>query len=163
MNTIIKRVSILFYSVTVLISCSENIDDGLSANEIVGTWFKTDSIENSSYDQSLEYTFNVDNTMVVYRIVLDNNTSETIGYRYKANGTYRLNGTELNMQLFEIYGHDDTMGLFSSIENLKLTGETRTESPSITFSQDKNDLTLNYLPCSTSENCINSQTFQKKK
>lgn len=159
MKKAITIVSILL----LCMSCTNETKTSLSADLIIGTWSKSDSMDDPTLNQSLQYIFNLDNTLEVSRIITNNSTSEIVGFRYKAIGMYEINDDILNMYFSEIYTYDDSSGLYSNTDDLTLSGYTSTEEVTVSFNKDGKMITFFYPPCPPNAICIGSQTFEKSK
>lgn len=141
-------------------SCSEESEDN-SFNAIIGTWSNSERVENSNYNQPLQYVFNPDHTFTVSRIITDQSTNELVGYRSRAFGMYTIEDNVLHMVHSEVYDHDDTQGLFSTLEDLKLSSEQYEMVITISFQKKQKELVFNYSPCGELANCLSTQTFQR--
>lgn len=153
-----KKLAIIFSLLMILNSCTNDSEEN-QLDLLAGDWAKTEIMENDSLSQSLQYNFSIDKTFIVSTVIIDNTTAQIIGYRYRAIGTYNVKRNILVLNLSEIYIHDDSIGLFSNINDLELSNNS--DKQTITFSIDKNQkvLTFKYPPCGPAENCIGTQSF----
>ncbi len=155
-----RKLIILFTLFMTLNSCTNDSEEN-QLNFLVGTWVKTEIMENDSLSQSLQYNFNIDNTFIVSRVIIDNTTTEVIGYRYRALGTYEISENILTLRKLEIYKHDDSSGLFSNINDLELSSDSDKVIITVSIDNSQRVLTFTYPPCKPYENCFGSQSFQK--
>lgn len=139
-------------------SCTNDSEEN-QMNSLAGSWGKTKIMENNSLSQSLQYKFNTDKTFIVSTVIINNTTNEIIGYRYRALGSYSINGNVLVLDLSEIYTHDDTKGLYSNINDLQLSNHDDNQIVTFNINGNQNVLTFTYSPCGTAENCMGTQSF----
>ena len=159
MKKSIMLVSVLLIS----ISCTKEVDTNPQTHKIIGIWSNMSSMDDPNLNTSLRYVFNLDNTIEVTRIVSKKSTSEVLGFRYRAIGTYEINKDILSMHFSEIYTHDDSSGDYSNINDLELSHSSETRVVTVSFSKFGKVMTFIYPPCPENANCIGSQTFEKSK
>ena len=155
-----KKLTIIFCLLMTLNSCTNDSKEN-QLDLLAGSWEKTEIMENNSLSQSLQYKFNTDKTFIVSTVIINNATTEIIGYRYRALGSYSINGNVLVLNLSEIYTHDDTTGLFSNINDLELLNNDGIQIITFSINRNQNVLTFTYPPCGTAEICIDTQSFQR--
>lgn len=154
-----KRLIAFIPLIFAFIACTNNSNENLASDLLVGTWSKTFSTDEPNFEQSIQYVFGSDNTVITSLVISNTSTSEVVGYRSRALGTYSVIEDILNTNLSEIYTHDDSTGLFSSLEDLEVSDGPQTETVTISFSDNGETLTFIYPPCPPNANCIGSQTF----
>ena len=155
-----KKLIILFIVLITLNSCTNDSQEN-QLDLLEGTWAETEFLENNSLSQSLQYNFSLDNTFIVSMVIIDNITTEIIGYRYRALGTYDTSGDILTLRKLEIYNHDDPSDFYSNINDLELSNDTDKEVITFSIDKDQKVLTFTYTPCGPAENCISTQSFQR--
>jgi len=153
-----KKLSLIFTLLLFFNSCTSDSEEN-ELSSLIGNWVNTGIIENSNFSQSLLYNFKSDKTFIVSTVIIDNTTTEIMGYRYRGLGTYTLNKNILVLNLLKKYIHDDSTGLFSNINDLELSDDSNRERINFSLNQSLNELTFQYAPCEPNENCIASQTF----
>ena len=152
-----KKLFIFSALLLIFNSCTNNSDEDFAVL-LNGVWANNLPIENSNLSQSFQYDFDPDNTFIVSTIV-QNEAGDLLGYRYRALGNYEVNGDMLTLNLLEIFIHNDSNNLFSSLNDLELQSESQQRI--LTFSINRNTLIFISPPCGPNELCVVSQSFQR--
>ncbi|MEZ4810957.1 MAG: hypothetical protein R2819_11420 [Allomuricauda sp.] len=142
------------------VSCSKDSENSPTIS-LVGEWVATQPVDDSNLSQLHQYQFNADETLVISTVIENSMTAQTVGFRYRAIGTYEVQKNVLNIDLSEIYFNDDSLENYSNIDDLELSNETRMETITFTLDDKTDLLTLYYPDCSINANCIDSLTLEK--
>jgi|SRR5690554_650812 len=151
----------LFLTLSVaLISCSIQSED-VPNDLLVGAWEDSDLMENGDLTQSLIYRFNPDKSIDISRVIVENSTSEIVGYRYHSSGTYVVTGNQISLIETEIYTNNDLEGNYADLADLELSENTSQTKANFTIDNNSETLTLEYGPCGPHQNCLTSQSFKR--
>lgn len=142
-------------------SCSKDVEEA-PADLILGAWEQNELVEGENLIQSLQYVFHSDRKYDLSRTIIDPSTSEVVGYRAKASGTYDINGSRLTLVESERFIHNDSDRLYADLDDLEpfefTGGPTQV---SFLLDEERNQLTFQFDPCGINENCISSLTFSR--
>ncbi len=159
-NETMKKFVLILSLFVICISCS-NDDEASITNLIVGVWEDSGFLEIRDQRQALQYDFKIDGTLTISTLIIERSTGNILGYLYRAIGTYRTNEDQLNINISEIYLHNNFNAPYSDLEDLELSDQQYEQT--ITFSFDRlfTELLFLYPPCGPNELCVGSQTFRK--
>jgi hypothetical protein len=138
-----KTITLLLILV-VFVGCSKKIRDNSYDKIIIGVWINDYTDDEYSRISRIQYSFKEDNTLEILRIEMDVNTRKILGYRYKSNRNYWLDGNQLSFSNIVNYTNDGTQGVYSAIEDLKLVSENSPYS-AVTCKFEDNNSKLTFI------------------
>ncbi|QMU29772.1 hypothetical protein [Adhaeribacter radiodurans] len=152
-----------FFLLLTFFSCSKEDAVSPSGKQILGIWFQEDSLPEDNRISKLQYHFKEDNTLEILRIELDANSRQVLGYRYRSTARFSLVKDQLSFSDFTNYIHNDSLGSYSSLQDLKAaTPQLNGYIVTCKLEDKGRKLTFIYPPCKDTFNCIGAQTFSKE-
>ena len=118
-----KKACLFLVFAIALISCSMESEDA-PYDPLVGVWADSSPMEDEDLSQSLIYRFNPDKSIDISRVIVENSTSEIVGYRYHSSGTYVVTGNQISLIETEIYTNNDLEGNYADLADLELSENT---------------------------------------
>jgi len=155
-----KKYSCLLYGLLffAFVSCQkedflvEEISSNSINNSLIGNWYLED-VPFDTLKLKRGYTFKQDNSFESFEKVT-NSSGDILGYRHRFIGKYEVKGDKLTLFYSQHYTYDYNKGEYEDIEDLKPAREADIpKSGTRDFRQDKNTLTLYFLPCGPNELC----------
>lgn len=157
------RLSVLLCSLFILMtisSCQEANSDS-TPDSLSGVWVDVASTETATVNTYLVYHFKTNGQFEVLQVIINDNTNEALGFKYRGIGTYSLHDETLTMSVSEIYVNSNTVNGYSALQDLVLTDGTYEEVVTIAFSENNRILTFEYPPCQSTDNCRGRQNLYK--
>ena len=128
---------------------------------IIGNWANTFRYAKAQlYTQT--YTFNADSTMLFSSAVVDSASGNVLGYEYRSNGKFRLNGDQLKLYQLAIYENLSQTAMYSPLTQLTLIKADTVQTITINISSDGNTFHFVFPPCGPSANCIGEIDYKRK-
>jgi hypothetical protein len=156
---------VLFISMFCL-SCNKESDIIADANELdlKGIWYEETFLEEEQLLSRLEYHFMDDSILEVYRMELNPDTRKIVTYRFKAYGTYHLQGNELSFTYLKTYKNDTYIGSVAYHGGMQYVGEDvpQTHSVTVEMSKDESTLVFYYPPCPLNANCVDYKVLRRQ-
>jgi hypothetical protein len=127
---------------------------------IIGKWTGSYKYDNTSLRLHM-FRFNADSTVEVTVTLTEPASGKLLGYQYKSNGRFHLNGESLKLyQLAAFYNSQDKSAV--PPENLVPLPADTTESYTIKVNNSRTSFYFDYPPCPPNASCLAKITYNKQ-
>lgn len=127
---------------------------------IIGKWVGLYKYDNTRL-RLHTYRFNTDSTVEATITITDSASGSLLGYQYKSNGRFHLNGESLKLYHLAAFRNNQDKAFVSQAELVPFVTDTL-ELYTIKFNNNKTSFYFYYPPCPPNASCAAQIIFKKQ-